>query len=52
MMERSVKSKSTYVNVISVLKSYLVCVGSFKRHILYFHASIVEKDTVGMMLNH
>ena len=29
--------------IISVFKSYLVHLGSFKRHILYFCASIVEK---------
>ena len=29
--------------IISVFKSYLVHFGSFKRHILYFCASIVEK---------
>ena len=29
--------------IISVFKSYLVHFGSFKRHILYFSASIVEK---------
>ena len=29
--------------IISVFKSYLVHLGSFKRHILYFCASIIEK---------
>ena len=29
--------------IISVFKSYLVHLGSFKRHILFFCASIVEK---------
>ena len=29
--------------IISVFKSYLVHFGSFKRHILYFWANIVEK---------
>ena len=32
--------------IISVLKSYLVHFGSFKLHILYFHASVVEKFEV------
>ena len=32
--------------IISVLKSYLVHFGSLKPHILYFHASIVEKFEV------
>ena len=30
--------------IISVFKSYLVHLGSFKRHILYFCASIVENE--------
>ena len=39
----SIDPETSEKAIISVFKSYLVHLGSFKRHILYFCASIVEK---------
>ena len=39
----SIDSETPEKSTVSVFKTYLIHFGSFKRHILYFCASIVEK---------